>query len=106
MSVFVGGVTSPYRHLAGRIVGAALGNFQGLPSTKYCLWRSEIFIWDCVATPQTREVGFWILHISISFMLVPGLEICCTTPWQRCIYMHLVADLSILCDIALAILEN
>ncbi|CAK0783892.1 hypothetical protein CVIRNUC_007092 [Coccomyxa viridis] len=33
MSVFVGGVTSPYRHLAGRIVGAALGNFQGLPWT-------------------------------------------------------------------------
>lgn len=33
MCVLVGGATSPCRHLAGRIVRAALGSFQGLPSS-------------------------------------------------------------------------
>ena len=33
MCVFVGVATSPCRRLAGRIVGAAFGNFQGLPWT-------------------------------------------------------------------------
>ena len=30
MCVLVGGATSPCRHLAGRVVEAALGSFQGL----------------------------------------------------------------------------